>query len=168
LDEKLVKEYKGETMTPKERVRMTPHHEEPDRVPVGEYEIEFSVIEEALGRPTFYRAKAKYDMALWEGRRDEVVESLKVDAGIDVWQSIQPENKIEEVKQLYGRRITLWGGVRAAFFITGSPDDIRREARFAISRCSFGGGFILGSSHSIMVGAKYDNFMAMVETAKEH
>jgi len=366
-------------MTSKERVRTTLRHEEPDRVPVGEHEIEFSVIEEALGRPTFYRAKAKYDMALWEGRRDEVVESSNVDyvefvqkcgldiawvsfvpgrqqeiekpkrighntwedmrgnilklseesadilivkagmkavpseeavrfrpkpndesrweyvdyvveklgathyivghmgwstiwypsgthlepwllrmaedpdgmaadelkranglrkrvkqfldrgcdavileydygtetgpfmspatfrrvffpglkamcdearaagspvffhacgnnrlildqmveAGIEVWQSVQPVNKIEEVKEIYGHRLTLWCGVDADLFNTGTPDDIKREARFAIEHCAPGGGFILGSSHSIMVGAKYKNFMAMVETAQK-
>jgi hypothetical protein len=367
------------TMTSKERVRTTLRHEEPDRVPVGEHEIEFSVIEEALGRPTFYRAKAKYDMALWEGRRDEVVESSNVDyvefvqkcgldiawtsmvpgrqqeiekpkkvgdntwedmrgnilklskesadilmvkagtktvspeeaerfapknddesrweyidyvveklgathyivgamscdtiwypsgfhlepwllrmvedpeamaadeikkanglqkrvetllhrgcdavilgydygteigpfmspdtfrqvlypglkaeceavraagspvvyhacgnnrlilddmveAGIDVWQSIQLVNKIDEVKQIYGDRLTLWTGVTAELFNRGTPDDIKREARFAIEHCGPGGGFILASTHSIMVGAKYANFMAMVEAAHQ-
>jgi len=366
-------------MTSKERVKTTLRHEQPDRVPVGEFEIEFSVVEEALGRPTFYRAKAKRDMALWEGRRDEVVESSKADyvefvrkcgldiacvmlepgrqqeiekprkidrdtwrdmrgnilklskesadiliveagtetippeeaerfapkpgdesrweqvdyvveklgathyiigqmagdtiwypsgtylepwllrmaedpdgiaaeepkaakglrervkqfldrgcdavilvadygtekgpfmspntfrraffpglkarcdevraagstvffhacgnnrpildqmveAGIDVWQSVQPVNRIEEVKEIYGDRLTLWTGVTAELFNTGTPDDIKREARFAIDHCAPGGGFILGSTHSIMVGAKYDNFMAMVEAARK-
>ena len=88
-----------------------------------------------------------------------------VEAGIDVWQALQPVNNIGQVKDLYGRRLTLWGGVDADLFNTGTPDDIRREAQSAIERCALGGGFILASSHSIMVGAKYRNFMAMVEAA---
>ena len=90
-------------MTSKDRVRTALRHEQPDRVPVGEHEIEFSVIEEALGRPTFYRAKAKYDMALWDGRRDEVVASSKVDyvefvqkCGLDIaWVSLVPGRRQE-------------------------------------------------------------------------
>lgn len=89
-----------------------------------------------------------------------------VEAGIEVWQAVQPMNKIEEVKEIYGHGLTIWGGVDADLFNTGTPGDIKREARFAIEHCAPGGGFILGSSHSIMVGAKYKNFMAMVEVAQ--
>ena len=66
-------------MTPKERVMKALRHEEPDRVPTGEFAIDHSVVDEALGRPTFWRAKRRYTEALWEGRRDEVVESMKKD-----------------------------------------------------------------------------------------
>jgi len=66
-------------MTPKERVKVALAHREPDRVPVGEFATDHSVIAEALGRPTFWRAKRRYHEALWDGRRDEVVEGMKRD-----------------------------------------------------------------------------------------
>jgi len=66
-------------MTPKERVIAALAHREADRVPTGEFATDHSVIREALGRPTFWRAKRRYTEALWEGRRDEVVESMKRD-----------------------------------------------------------------------------------------
>jgi uroporphyrinogen decarboxylase len=66
-------------MTPKERVLAALRHEEADRVPIGEFAIDHELTEAVLGRPTFYRAHFKTTKALWEGRRDEVVDSMKRD-----------------------------------------------------------------------------------------
>ena len=66
-------------MTSKERVKTALRHETPDRVPLGEIEIDAPIIEAVLGRPTFYRAGLKTVKAYWEGRRDEVVETMKRD-----------------------------------------------------------------------------------------
>ena len=66
-------------MTPKERVRAALAHREPDRIPTGEFATDHEVVEAVLGRPTFYRGHFKTTRALWEGRRDEVVESMKRD-----------------------------------------------------------------------------------------
>jgi len=49
----------------------------------------------------------------------------------------------------------------------GTPEEIKRQARFAIRHCAPGGGFILGSSHNIMIATRYENFMAMLEVAFE-
>ena len=66
-------------MTPKERVLTALKHQEPDRVPTGEFATDHSVIGEALGRQTYWRGKRRYHEALWDGRRDEVVDSMKRD-----------------------------------------------------------------------------------------
>ncbi|MBM4045257.1 MAG: hypothetical protein FJ279_09100, partial [Planctomycetes bacterium] len=66
-------------MTPKERVKLALAHKEADRVPVGEFAIDYKLIEAVLGRETFLRGKTKLTKALWAGRRDEVVESMKKD-----------------------------------------------------------------------------------------
>ena len=66
-------------MTPKERVKAVLNHEEPDRVPTGEFAMDYKIIEAVLGRETFYRSKSREIRALWDGRRDEVVESQKKD-----------------------------------------------------------------------------------------
>ena len=41
--------------------------------------IDYPIIEQVLGHPTFYRAQGKERQAIWEGRRDEVVRSQKED-----------------------------------------------------------------------------------------
>ncbi len=67
-------------MTSKSRVRAVLDHEIPDRVPWGEWAVDFDTVSKVIGHETFYRAKAKSQFALWEGRRDEVVQSWTEDA----------------------------------------------------------------------------------------
>jgi uroporphyrinogen-III decarboxylase len=66
-------------MLPKERVIAALEFRRPDRIPTGETGVDYAITEQALGRPTLYRAKWKEFTALWEGRRDEYVESCKRD-----------------------------------------------------------------------------------------
>lgn len=47
----------------------------PDRVPIGEFAIDFDTVEKIIGRPTYLRAKAKSKIAFWENRHEEVIES---------------------------------------------------------------------------------------------
>ena len=67
-------------MTSKERVLATLAHQEPDRVPTGEFAIDYAIIEKLFGRKSYHRGKRQYIEAFWQGRRDEVVESMKRDA----------------------------------------------------------------------------------------
>lgn len=66
-------------MNSKERVLRTISHEEPDRVPVGEWGIDHDHVSRIIGRHTYWRNRKDETIALWEGRRDDVVESLKQD-----------------------------------------------------------------------------------------
>ncbi|HBQ63326.1 MAG TPA: hypothetical protein DD727_00040 [Clostridiales bacterium] len=43
----------------------------------------------------------------------------------------------------------------------GTPEDICEDARYAFRYAAKGGGYIMGSSHSLAVGAKLDNIMEM-------
>jgi hypothetical protein len=66
-------------MNSRERVLAVFDGREPDRIPWGEWSVDCDTVEAVLGRPTYLRAKAKSRIALWEGRRAEVVESWKRD-----------------------------------------------------------------------------------------
>ena len=66
-------------MLPKERVFAALEHREPDRIPWGEHSIDYNVYEDILGRESFVQAKIRETRAYWDGRRDEVVESMKRD-----------------------------------------------------------------------------------------
>ncbi len=66
-------------MLPKERVIAALDFGHPDRIPVGETGIDFAITEQVLGHPTLYRAKWKEFTALWQGRRDDYVDSCKRD-----------------------------------------------------------------------------------------
>lgn len=66
-------------MNSKERVQMTINHQEPDRVPIGEWGIDHDHVSRIIGHHTYWRNRRDTTLAMWEGRRDEVVESLKHD-----------------------------------------------------------------------------------------
>lgn len=88
-----------------------------------------------------------------------------VEAGYDAYQSIQETAgmDLKWLKEKYGDKIVLWGGVNVENLVSGTPDDVRRDARKAMEILKPGGGYIFGTSHSIAVGTRYDNFMAMVD-----
>lgn len=66
-------------MLPRERVTNTLSFQEPDLVPWGEHSIDYNIYEMVLGRESLVQAKMKQTRAMWEGRRDEVVECYKND-----------------------------------------------------------------------------------------
>lgn len=89
---------------------------------------------------------------------------LFVRAGYDAYQSIQPTAGMDIVrlKEQYGDRIALWGGVSCERLAGGTPSEITRLTKHAIEYAAPGGGFICASSHSLLVGTKFDNYSAML------
>ncbi|MEK7415840.1 MAG: uroporphyrinogen decarboxylase family protein [Planctomycetota bacterium] len=88
-----------------------------------------------------------------------------IDIGYDAYQSIQPTAGMDivEVKASHGTRMTLWGGVAVENLISGTADSVRADVRRSMAACKPGGRFILGASHSIAVGTKWENHRAMLE-----
>ncbi|MDD5704350.1 MAG: uroporphyrinogen decarboxylase family protein [Kiritimatiellae bacterium] len=88
-----------------------------------------------------------------------------IEAGIDCYQSLQTTAGMEvwKLKQMFGDRLSFWGGVPVEALIVGTPEDVRNAVRTAMERGAPGGGFILGPSHSVAMNTTYDNFMAMLD-----
>lgn len=86
-----------------------------------------------------------------------------VDAGYDAYESIQSGAGMDlrRLKERYGDRITLWGGVTNENLLMGKPEDIIADAQYALKWTAPGGGFIYGASHSLAVGTRAENLMAM-------
>ncbi|HRJ43595.1 MAG: hypothetical protein KJZ86_24175 [Caldilineaceae bacterium] len=59
-------------MNGKQRVLAALAHREGDRVPTGENDIDYVLVEKLLGRETLYNARWKERQALWNNRRDEI------------------------------------------------------------------------------------------------
>lgn len=87
------------------------------------------------------------------------------EAQIDCYQSIQSTAGMDivEVHKKYGDRFSLWGGVKVENLISGSADDVRHDVERVMREIAPHGRFILGTSHSVAVGTKYENFMALLE-----
>ncbi len=88
-----------------------------------------------------------------------------IEAGIDGYQSIQsiPDMALDRLMPAFGRQLSFWGGVPVELLIGGSVEDVRNAVRKAMELGKRYGGLILGPSHSVAFGTKYENFMAMIE-----
>jgi hypothetical protein len=88
-----------------------------------------------------------------------------IEAGLQCYQSLQsiPDMDLGGLKRDFGDRLAFWGGIALEDLIAGTPEDCRRNVRRAMETGARGGGFILGPSHSIAKGTKYENFMATLD-----
>jgi len=76
---------------------------------------------------------------------------------------------LAELKRARGRQISLMGNLHTTnVMLHGTPDDVRRAARQALSDAGQGGGFILSTGDQCGPATPEDNLFALVETAKTH
>lgn len=87
-----------------------------------------------------------------------------VEAGYDGYQSIQASAgmNIEELVESYGNLICMWGGYNYEDLVSGDAEKIKKDIKTSHKIAQNHGGFILGSSHSVGVGTKYENFMTVI------
>ena len=81
----------------------------------------------------------------------DAYEGIQASAGMD----------IKLLKERVGDRICLWGGIWHEHIILGGVEDIRADARYAFEHAAPGGGYIMGSTHSLAVDAKPENILEM-------
>jgi len=81
----------------------------------------------------------------------------------DAYEGIQASGgmDIKKLKECVGDRLCLWGGIWHERIIDGSIEDIRNDARYSFTYAAPGGGYIMGSTHSLAVGAKRENILEM-------
>jgi len=88
-----------------------------------------------------------------------------IEAGVQCYQSLQTDAGmyVPDLQEQWGDKMAFWGGVATEYLVGGSVEDVRRNVRDVMTKAAPRGGFILGPSHSIAYGTKYDNFMAMLD-----
>ena len=81
----------------------------------------------------------------------------------DAYEGIQASGGMDMklLKERVGDQICLWGGIWHEHIILGDVEDIRADARYAFEHGAPGGGFIMGSTHSLAVDAKVENILEM-------
>ena len=102
------------------------------------------------------------------GRLDEVIPML-IQLGCDAVQAMQPNcNDIYGIRRRYGTDIALMGNIDITFPLsTGTPDDVRKDVLEHLDELGRDGGYIVGSSHSVLNSVPPENFIAMVKAAQE-
>jgi uroporphyrinogen decarboxylase len=90
-----------------------------------------------------------------------------VEIGLDVLESVQPEAAGMNpygLKELWGDKITFWGGLGSQHTIPfGTPDEIREEIRHLRSAMGTGGGYILAPAKPLRPETPTENAVAVVE-----
>jgi len=96
------------------------------------------------------------------GNTNAVEEDLAA-AGYDAHEALQHSGGMDlrDLKKRVGGKMTLWSGIWHEHIILGTPEDIRRDAAYAFTHAAPGGGYIMGSSHSLAVDAKRENILEM-------
>jgi uroporphyrinogen decarboxylase len=103
-----------------------------------------------------------------DGNLMPIMEDL-IAMGVDVLQPIDPTcMDIVKVKEMYGDRLCLVGNVSNELLRSGTPADIEASVKFLLRNIAPGGGFCLGSGNSVPAWAKFENYMAMRETALKY
>jgi len=88
-----------------------------------------------------------------------------IEAGVQCYQSLQTNAgmDVEYLQRRFGNGMVFWGGIALEHLVQGTMGDVRRNVREAMEKGAQARGFILGPSHSIAYGTRYDNFMAMLD-----
>ena len=103
------------------------------------------------------------------GNYSAVLEDIVNETEGDCLQPLQPEAMdIADVKRRVGDRICLWGNIAINTLSLGSPEDVAREVRERIRTCAPGGGYIVGSSHTLLDSVKLENLQAMIKATQKY
>jgi hypothetical protein len=100
-----------------------------------------------------------------------LIEEFKT-LGIDILSTIDPvpygDTDIESIKRAIRDTVCLWGGVDAPHTIErGTPDDVRKAVKTAISHAAPGGGFVLSTADSVTDHDAYETVMAFIRAGLE-
>jgi len=88
-----------------------------------------------------------------------------IDAGLDVYQTFQPEiYDIAAVKKQYGGNLSFWGGISTQHVLAhGTPADVERETIETLRILGKGGGYIAAPTHAVPGDVPPENFDAMLK-----
>ncbi|PIS29108.1 MAG: nucleoside 2-deoxyribosyltransferase [Candidatus Marinimicrobia bacterium CG08_land_8_20_14_0_20_45_22] len=110
------------------------------------------------GKPLIYHT---------DGLLYSVMEDI-ISAGVDALHPIEPKAmNIAEVKQRFGDRLCLIGHVDVDLLSRGTREEVRQKVKENIEVAAYNGGYCVGSGNSIPEYVIYDNYIAMLDAAKE-
>ncbi|MDP2984244.1 MAG: uroporphyrinogen decarboxylase family protein [Candidatus Latescibacter sp.] len=103
-----------------------------------------------------------------DGKMDRIMPILH-EVGFDAVHPIEPEsNDIFQVKKRWAGRMALIGNIPTVLLAYGHKEEIEERVREYCVNLAPGGGYVLGSSTSIMDGIPPENFTAMTEAVHKY
>ena len=88
-----------------------------------------------------------------------------IEIGLDIFNPFQPEAMdIVEMKRRHGERVTFNGGIGTqGALVYGSPDNVRREIRFALREIGRGGGFVIETTKALRREVPMENITVVID-----
>lgn len=103
------------------------------------------------------------------GNLETIMEDLIEDVKIDGKHSFEDTiERVEDVKQQYGDRITLLGGIDVDFLCRAGEEDIRARVRKTLDICLPGGGYCLGTGNSVANYIPVENYLTMLDEGRRY
>ncbi len=89
--------------------------------------------------------------------------------GLHPIQDTNPQTNLKDFKARYGDVLCLWGNVNIERVLaTGSPEDVKAEVRRCFEQGAQGGGYIIGSSNSLVDFLPLENVLAMADSIRTY
>ena len=102
------------------------------------------------------------------GNLDLIMDDLIDDVGIDAKHSFEDTIElVTEVKQTYGQRVALLGGIDLDFLCRATEDEVRLRVRDTLAVCMEGGGYVLGTGNSVANYVPVRNYLAMLDEGRK-
>ncbi|MDR1438837.1 MAG: hypothetical protein LBJ10_02130 [Clostridiales bacterium] len=77
--------------------------------------------------------------------------------------------ELAEIKRVFGKTLCLFGNVdNKDLLVNGAPGDVERQVRECIAEAGRGGGYCLGSDHSVHDDIPNRNVFALYEAGRRH
>lgn len=115
----------------------------------------FAALTHERGLPYFIHSCGKIFAIM-----DDLMDDVKIDGKHSYEDAILP---VQDFQARYGDRIAVLGGLDIRILAGGTPDDVRRHARFLLETCGARGRYALGSGNSIPSYIPVENYLAMVD-----
>jgi uroporphyrinogen decarboxylase len=112
----------------------------------------------AAGRPYLLHSCGKLDAIM-----EDLIEDVRIDAKHSYEDTIVD---VRDLKERYGSRLTLLGGIDVDFLCRASEAEIRQRVRETLARCQPGGGFCLGTGNTVANYIPLDAYLTMLDEGR--
>ena len=103
-----------------------------------------------------------------DGKIEEILEDL-IACGIQAIHPNEPAaTDIVQLKRQWGDRLSLMGNVDVDLLTRGTPEQVAQATRYLIDNVAPGGGYALGSGHSVTKHVPMVNYKTMLDTVREY
>lgn len=103
------------------------------------------------------------------GAIEPIIEDL-IETGVDILNPVQPLPNMnpEEIKEKYGNRICLCGGINMQTLGVLDIKEVEQEVVLRINQMAKGGGYLFCTSNHVQVDTRPENVVALFDFARKH